>query len=87
MAVDTPRRRRRADGILDVASLQGLHYLLWDRRLAGDTVRLVQYALAAELRLDQPAMSRQISRLEREGRIAKLSWQLYQIADPADWTD
>lgn len=64
-----------------------LHYLLWSRRDSPTTVCFSQATMAAELRIAASEMSRLMSRLTLEGRVAKTPTRgVYTIVDPAVWT-
>lgn len=63
----------------------GLHYILWLRRDAHDTVRLVQNDLADELRVDQSHLSRILRRMEKAGRLEKVGRGLFHVLNPATW--
>lgn len=64
-----------------------LHYLLWCRRSTPTTVAFKQATLAAELRVASPEMSKMVTRLVYDGRLAKTSTQgVYLIVNPAEWT-
>lgn len=74
----------RYGGEIDYAAL---HYLLWTRRTTADSIRFKQAELAAELRIDPADMSRVVTRLAHDGRLAKTSTRgVYRITNPADWT-
>lgn len=61
----------------------GLHYLLWQRRLAENRLRLSQQDLCAELIVDKAAMSRVIQRMVGDGRLTRLERGVYRVNDPA----
>jgi len=74
----------RYGGDIDYAAL---HYLLWCRRSTPGTVSFKQAQLAAELRVNQSDVSRMVTRMCHDGRLAKTPTRgVYRIVDPAAWT-
>lgn len=64
-------------------SLEGLHYLLWQRSTNG-RLRLKQSELAAEMLLSRQRITQLFDQLEQQGRLARTSQRsVWDITDPA----
>lgn len=71
-------------------SRDGLHYLLWHRRTANNTIHVVQQDLAVELLISRYSLNRVMRQMEVEGRVRDLTGsgatsKTYEIVDPESW--